>query len=51
MRYFKNPYPDYNGSKVKVDADKIAGLIEEYAKTILNSRNVNDNADGGGELN
>jgi hypothetical protein len=50
MRYFKNPYPDYDGtSKVKVDGDKIAAIIEEYTKTILNSRNVNDNADGGGE--
>lgn len=38
MRYFENPYEDYNNSTaVHVDKDKIKSLIQRYLKDIFKS--------------
>lgn len=43
MRYFENPYEDYNNSTaVHVDKDKIKSLIQRYVKEIILKSNYED---------
>lgn len=42
MRYFENPYEDYNGGEAVIDKDKIFQLIEKYVNQILHSKNFKD---------
>lgn len=42
MRYFENPYHDYNGGEAAVDKDKIFQLIEKYVNQILHNKSYKD---------
>lgn len=42
MRYFVNPYPDYDGSNVIVDTVRTRRLIEIYVNQMLQNRTFSD---------
>lgn len=50
LRYFRNPYPDYDGSgrEVKVDNRMLMAKCSEIIKDILDHRSeIEGHADGG----
>jgi len=49
-RYFKNPYPDYNGKNIEIDYDSIISLIKQYVNEILMNTLSNSSEDERGDL-